>query len=76
MISVATGPGLTAFTLIFREESSSEAIFMTAFNAALLAAYTEALGGEIHAEVDDNKTTDALSFSNGMNISSSCTAAS
>lgn len=68
MISVATGPGLMEFTRIFREANSSAAIFMTAFNAALLAAYTDALGGEMVADVDDNKITDALSFNTGMNL--------
>lgn len=48
--------------------SSSAAILVTALSAALLAAYTEALCGEIVADVDESMITEAPLRRMGMNL--------
>jgi hypothetical protein len=68
--SVLVGPGLTMFTLIFLAASSNAPVLAIAFNAALLAEYTENRCAITCAAIDDKKTTDAL-FTYG-NIATAC----
>src|SRR5688572_21419208 len=68
MIAVSIGPGLTEFTRIFRDASSSAAIFTIALIAALLAEYAAMEGAGTEAEVDESITTELPSLRIGINF--------
>jgi hypothetical protein len=53
-------------TRILLDVSSSAAIFTTAFIAALLAAYMEAVCGDIVVDVEESIITEAPSLSKGI----------
>ncbi|MNI89585.1 hypothetical protein D3C73_1470030 [compost metagenome] len=68
IISVAVGPGLTLFTRILRGASSIAAMRITALSADLPEEYIELLAAFILAVLEDRKTTEAPSFSKGINL--------